>query len=254
MSFLAKINAPIWHSDTGLPYSTRSPARLHGDIANQIGKSIVARRFEPGDRLPGEIAFSEWAKVSRTAYREALRMLAAKGLVESRPKAGTRVAKHERWNFLDPDVVRWFFEDGEPQEYYLKGLFELRLIVEPGAAALAAERRSQADLTELSEALCRMREQTLEFAAGREADRRFHAGILKATGNEVLMSLASGVAAAVNWTTHYKFTMKRLPRDPIVEHEHVFDAIAAADPEAARLAMRFLVEQALQDIRNAASD
>lgn len=228
-------------------FATRTALRLHGDIANAIGKAIVSEAYGPGVVLPGEIAFSAREQVSRTAYREALRMLAAKGLVESRPKIGTRICRRERWNLLDPDIVRWFFEDGAPPYYFLRGLFELRQIVEPAAAALAAARRTPSDLAGLAAALRAMQVHGLGQAEGREGDRRFHAGILASTGNEVLGSLSSGITAAVGWTTDFKFRIRRLPRDPVPDHEKVFAAIADADPAAARDAMLDLVGYALQD-------
>ena len=93
--------------------------RIHGSIAHDLGVAIVTGRYQPGDVLFGEIEFSEQLKVSRGAYREATRMLAAKGLVESRPKTGTRVSPRSRWNLLDPDVLAWMFE-GEPSEAFVR--------------------------------------------------------------------------------------------------------------------------------------
>ena len=107
--------------------------RIHGSIAHELGVAIVTGRYSPGETLPGEVEFSEQLKVSRSAYREAIRILAAKGLVESRPKAGTRVSARDRWNLLDPDVLAWTFER-EPGETFIRDLFELRMIVEPAAA------------------------------------------------------------------------------------------------------------------------
>ena len=107
--------------------------RIHGSIAHELGVAIVTGGYSPGDVLPGEVEFSEQLKVSRSAYREAVRILAAKGLVESRPKAGTRVSDRARWNLLDPDVLAWTFE-GEPGEGHIRDLFELRRIVEPAAS------------------------------------------------------------------------------------------------------------------------
>ena len=83
--------------------------RLNGAIAHKLGTAIVSGEFAPGDTLSGEVAFSEQLDVSRSAYREEIQVLAAKGLVESRPKAGTRVLPRERWNLLDPDVLAWAF-------------------------------------------------------------------------------------------------------------------------------------------------
>ena len=90
--------------------------------------------------------------MSRSAYREAVQVLSAKGLVESRPKTGTRVLPRNRWNLLDPDVLAWAFS-GEPDIHFVRSLFELRAIVEPAAARLAAERRDKVDLKEMRDAL-----------------------------------------------------------------------------------------------------
>ncbi|HWU80722.1 MAG TPA: GntR family transcriptional regulator, partial [Caulobacter sp.] len=114
--------------------------RIHGSIARALGIAIVSGQHQPGDVLNNEIDASEKLHVSRSAYREAIRILAAKGLVESRPKTGTRVSPRNRWSLLDPEVLAWFFES-EPSEGFLQELYELRMIVEPAAAALAAERR-----------------------------------------------------------------------------------------------------------------
>ena len=130
----------------------RRMRRLHETVTHDIGVAIVSGRYRPGDALSGEVASSEQLKVSRSAYREALRTLAAKGLVESRPKAGTRVSARARWNLLDPEVLAWFFET-RPDEGFVNQLFELRMIVEPSAAALAAGRRTAAQLKSMAAAL-----------------------------------------------------------------------------------------------------
>src|ERR1700749_733635 len=111
-----------------------SRPRIPGIIAPDLGGKIVSGRFKPGSVLDGEIAASGRRKVSRSAYREAVRILIAKGLVESRPKLGTRVSDLARWHLLDPDMLSWIFS-GEPSDDQLAGLFELRNIVEPEVAA-----------------------------------------------------------------------------------------------------------------------
>src|SRR5678815_533658 len=108
---------------------TRKSLRLHGTIARDIGVSIVSGRYRPGHILDGEVEASERRKVSRTAYREAVRILSAKGLVHSRPRVGTRVSPLAQWHLLDPDVLSWVFV-GEPEPEVLHALFELRTIVE----------------------------------------------------------------------------------------------------------------------------
>jgi DNA-binding FadR family transcriptional regulator len=239
-----------WKSAGSTPL--KSKARLHGAIARQIGIQIVSGAYQPGDLLDTEIAFSEQLKVSRSAYREAMRILSAKGLVESRPKTGTRVSPRPNWHLLDPEVLAWFFES-EPSPEFLSGIFELRMIVEPQAAALAAERRRAEDVSRMRQALDEMAQATLANEAGRAADRAFHDAVLGATRNPALFALSSSICAAVRWTTIYKQRHLALPRDPMPDHWKVFDAIAAGDGDAARVAMQDLVALAQADMRLAFS-
>ncbi|SFR82341.1 FadR/GntR family transcriptional regulator [Sphingomonas jatrophae] len=233
------------------PRSPRGTGRrLHGAIAHKLGVAIMSGEYAPGDTLSGEVAFSEALDVSRSAYREAVQVLAAKGLVESRPKAGTRVLPRSRWNLLDPDVLAWAFS-GEPDRHFVRSLFELRAVVEPAAARFAAERRSRDDLKAMKDALALMRRHTLATDAGRAADRDFHDAILRATRNDAMVVLSASIGAAVNWTTQYKQRARALPRNPIPDHAKVYDAIAGGDGEAAASAMRVLVDLALEDTASA---
>lgn len=190
---------------------------------------------------------TETLGVSRAAYREAVQVLIAKGLVESRPKAGTRVLPRDRWNLLDPDVLAWAFAR-EPDQQLIESLFELRGIIEPAAAALAAERCSREDLQRMKSGLALMRRHTLATEEGRQGDREFHSALLHATGNDALIALSASIAAAVAWTTVYKQRGRELPRDPVPFHLSVYEAIADGDPGRAREAMRILVTGALEDI------
>lgn len=228
------------------PEKTSKSLRIHGTIARDLGTLIVSGRYKPGDVLDGEIAASERLQVSRTAYREALRMLAAKGLVESRPKTGTRVSARSSWQLLDPDVLSWIFEF-EPEDDLLASLFELRRIVEPEAAALAATRRTDDHLAIMAEALDGMATHTLATEGGRLADQNFHAALLDAAGNPFLVTLTSGVGAAVAWTTIFKQRNSPLQRDPVPDHRRVFEAVEAGDAAAAHRAMAELVDMAFLD-------
>jgi DNA-binding FadR family transcriptional regulator len=227
----------------------RKSLRLHGSIARDLGVLIVSGRYKPGEILDGEIDASDQLRVSRTAYREAVRILAAKGLVESRPKVGTKVSRRESWHLLDPDVLSWIFEF-EPEDNLLKGLFELRRIVEPEAAALAALRRTEQELKVMANALEGMEKHSLAVEAGRDADQQFHSALLRASRNAFIISLSSGVTAAVSWTTVFKQRENPLSRDPMPDHWRVYDAVAAADQNAARKAMANLVDLALLDTTN----
>jgi DNA-binding FadR family transcriptional regulator len=224
-----------------------SPAiRIPLKIANDIGAKIVTGRLKPGTILDGEIEASGERNVSRSAYREAVRILIAKGLVLSRPKTGTRVTELGNWHLLDPDVLSWMFAQ-EPPRHLLVSLFELRKLVEPEAAALAAERRSLAQLNQMGNALEVMTGETLKTAKGRHADQVFHATLLSASNNPFLVSLSSSVTAAVAWSTAFKQRTERLRRDAVPDHVSVYEAIAARNPGAARAAMIELIDLAFSD-------
>jgi DNA-binding FadR family transcriptional regulator len=160
------------------------------------------------------------------------------------------VLPRDRWNLLDPDVLAWAFAR-EPDQRLIDSLFELRGIIEPASAALAAERRSREDLQLMKSGLALMRRHTLATEEGRQGDRQFHSALLHATGNDALIALSAGIAAAVAWTTVYKQRGRELPRDPLPFHVDVYDAIADGDVERAREAMRVLVTGALEDIERA---
>jgi DNA-binding FadR family transcriptional regulator len=168
-------------------------------------------------------------------------------MVDSRPKAGTHVSPRERWNLLDPEVLAWMFS-GTPDERFIRDLFELRGVIEPAAAALAAERHDDEHLEAMDRALEGMRDYGLTTAEGQRADQDFHTVILKATKNEALAVLASTVGAAVSWTTRFKQRNNRLPRDPLEDHIALRHAIASRDPGFASETMRELVRMALEDM------
>jgi DNA-binding FadR family transcriptional regulator len=226
----------------------KSHLRIHGTIARDLGLRIVSGRHKPGFLLDNEIDASARLGVSRTAYREAVRILNAKGLVHSRPKVGTRVSNPEEWHLLDPDVLSWMFEF-DPDDKLLEDLFELRRMVEPQAAALAATRRTEDQLEIMRRALADMARHTLATEAGRLADRHFHTTLLQASDNAFLMTLASGIAAAITWTTVYKQRENPSPRNPLPDHEQVFRAIAAGNARRAHKAMYKLLDLAFLDTK-----
>lgn len=220
--------------------------RLHGTIARKLGILIVSGKYRPGDLLSGEIRSAEQFAVSRTAYREAVRILAAKGLVDARPKVGTRINPQSMWHLLDPDVLDWTFES-EPDLVLLDSLFELRDVVESAAAGMAALRRSAVHLQGMRTALQGMATHTLATEIGRQADLDFHTTLLLATGNPFIISLANGVRAAIRTTTIYKQRKQPLRRDPLPDHLHVLEAIEAKEPARAQEAMSALIQLARVD-------
>lgn len=225
----------------------RATLRVHELIAREIGVAIVSGQLRPGRVLGTEIEASAQRHVSRTAYREALRILSAKGLIHSRPRLGTRVSEVSQWHLLDNDVLAWLFS-GTPEPEVIHGLFELRTIVEPAAAAIAALRRQPAQLLEMEAALGLMAFHTLHGAEGRKADKAFHAALLAASENPFLISLTNGVTAAVEALTQYKLRLAKVERDPVPDHRRVYEAVAAQDADAAREAMERLIRLAIQDM------
>jgi DNA-binding FadR family transcriptional regulator len=208
--------------------------------------AIVAGRYAPGELLDNEIASSEQFSVSRSAYREAVRILAAKGLVNARPKVGTQVNPRSNWTLLDPEVLDWIFE-GDPDQDVLNSLFELRKVIECAAAQLAAQRRTRAHLEVMRTALERMARDTLATREGRQADLDFHHALFEATRNPFIISLTTGMSAAIRTTTLFKQRDRPLRRDPLPDHWRVFAAIAARDRHKAQDAMRELIDLARLD-------
>jgi len=230
------MNAPPTQADDQAESGT-----IHHVVARQIGSAILAGELKPGDRVGGEHSQSRSFGISRPAYREAIRKLLAKGLVETRPKSGSHVAPRRRWNLLDPEVIDWMFS-GSPDPAFVRDLLELRVLIEPAAAALAAIRRSDDELQVMRGAIEDMIRHGLQSPMGREADRRFHNCMLAASGNEAFIALSDSIEAAVNWITLYKHRVAPWATDLNEEHRTVLKAIAARDADLANTAMRKLLE------------
>jgi len=222
---------------TGQPPPTRTPPRalrLHGTIARKLGIAIVSGQYQPGDLLDSEIAASVQFAVSRTAYREAVRILAAKGLVDARPKVGTRINPRSKWNLLDPDVLEWTFES-EPDLALLNSLFELRNVVESARGGTGGHAQIGASPQGHAGGPGWLWPNTpWQTPEGRQADLDFHTTLLSATDNPFIISLTSGVSAAISTTTIFKQRKRPLRRDPLPDHLRVFTAIAAKDAAKAQ--------------------
>lgn len=221
-------------------------------VARYLGTEIVTGKRPPGSLLPGEIDLAEEFGVSRSVIREALRILGAKGLLLSKPKAGTRVRDQQEWNILDPTLLEWMFE-GVPPSDLVHSLFELRMIAEPAAAELASRKRTTRQLSVMGHALEIMATCKLHSTEGQEADQLFHGAILEATNNILLVNLSATIEAADRWTTFFKSRSQKKMRDPIQEHRDLFQAIADGDAAAAHSAAATLISMAETDTENAMS-
>jgi len=220
---------------------------LHGQIVHAIGRRIVNGAIRPGELLPAD----SHLRASRTVLREAIKVLAAKGLVESRPKTGTRVRAPESWNLLDPDVLAWQ-QEGTPQPIFLRKLTEVRLIVEPAAAELAAERAGAPELATLDAAFREMKaalaHKPADYEAFDQADIVFHRAILQACHNDVLEQMSAMVYSALLVSFHATSRLPGRARDSLPRHRAIFEAIRTRDPRRAGAAMRRLVHSTSQDI------
>ncbi|MCK6441541.1 FadR/GntR family transcriptional regulator [Elstera cyanobacteriorum] len=220
-------------------YSRRS---LHGKVAHMLGTRILSGDYAPGALLPNEETLSAELGVSRTALREAIKVLASKGLIESRPKIGTRVRPAKVWNLLDPDILAWSLATRPALEFVGKFL-ELREMVEPGAAALAARNHTPDQAKAMQEAFDAMAAAP-DIDAWNAADVRFHQALMAATGNEFVASLGGLIDLAL--TASFDFTAKRavVPRRGLPFHGQVLARILARDAEGARDAALALLHDA----------
>lgn len=221
---------------------------LHGMVLNQIGQRIVRGDFAPGEALPNADDWSAAEGVSRTVLREALKVLAGKGLVESRPKTGTRVRPRAEWNFLDPDVLAWRFASLANSDD-ARALFELRRGIEPMAAALAAARATREQAKELEAVLVEMEEAADDPERFAGPDLVFHQSILRMTGNELIGSLAAVIETALVMSFRLSNDNPRGQRHSMPLHREVVVKIAAKDAEGSRQAMLTLLDQAEDDVR-----
>jgi DNA-binding FadR family transcriptional regulator len=212
---------------------------LHGELVHAIGLQIVRGELRPGDSLPLDGDGAAESGVSRTVHREAIKVLAAKGLVVSRPKTGTQVRERRFWNLIDPDVLAWRIAAEPGDEFFLE-IFELRRLIEPRAAALAAERATDEEVAELEESFATM---SASVADDREAyiaaDLRFHAVILDASHNELLAHLGATLRAVFRAS----FTRtQRVAVETLGLHEAVLAAIRESDGDVAEAAMLEVIE------------
>jgi GntR family galactonate operon transcriptional repressor len=222
-----------------------NPDRLFGQVAHRLAVAIITGASPAGALLPNEDDLKGEISVSRTAYREAVKFLTGKGLVEAKPKSGTRVAPREAWNLLDPDVLAWHFE-ADPNEKFIRDLFELRLFVEPSAARLAAQRRSAADLQRIEAAYRGMVENPPYAGPTVLADLAFHEAIFAATRNPPLQCLAPAVSATIQWSLVLKSVDDRFFfTASLIDHERVLDAIVQRDGDLAAARMSGLVIDSL---------
>ncbi len=211
------------------------PARLSDEIARRIAERIASRALAPGDRLPTEAELCQAFGVSRAVVREAVARLRTDGLVETQRGVGAFVSHSPELS-----VFRLEAERASPAE--LRQIFELRTDVEAGAAALAAARCTETQMEAMRTALSAMAKAVSEGENGTAADVAFHIAIAEATDNPIyrdfLRFLAHRLEQAIGTARRNSATHQGWSERVQIEHEAIFEAIAARDPEAARTAAK----------------
>lgn len=222
---------------------------LTHQLTHDLGMAIVQGVYPVGQGLPSEADLCLQYDVSRSATREAVKMLSAKGLISSRPKQGIRVLPESNWNMFDTDVLRWILSS-KPSLSLLKEFTQVRVALEPQAAALASVTATYAQLEEIDKALARMVDADQGLDDPLEADIAFHTSILIASNNRFFVQLTEFISTALRVSIRYTNRIKGVPGADVKKHADILDSIKSRNPEKAKLAVVTILEEALELIES----
>ena len=210
---------------------------LFSHVVEDLGLRILRGDLRPDEPFPKEADLEVEFRASRSVIREAVKTLAAKGLLESRPRTGTRVLPPSHWTLMDSQVLGWRYSTAPPAQFFAE-LFEVRLMIEPEAAVLAAQRATAGDLADIRAALQAMTDASRANAPGIEADVRFHRSILAAARNPLLLQMGNLIAAGL--MISHRFCSESFEVF-MPMHAAILDDIAARNGDAARSSTRRLL-------------
>ena len=213
-------------------------------IANELGIAIVTGTYSAGNPIPIEAELCRKFGASRSALREAVKMLTAKGLLGARPRRGTWVEPEEKWNLLDPDVLGWLLERKYSPALLIE-FTEIRLAVEPGAATLAARVAGREEKAAIRHAIERMQAADRGDDDPLDSDIAFHVAVLRASRNRFYAQLTGFTATALRFSIQTTNRYKGVELASIADHKKVADAILAGRSAAAGHAMHQLIQEAL---------
>ncbi|MCG9523756.1 FadR family transcriptional regulator [Acinetobacter pittii] len=204
----------------------------HALIVQQLGLKIVSGEISENEKLPSEVDLCEEYKVSRPVFREAIRVLNAKGLTYSRPKIGTVVRPKEEWHLLDPDVLFWLIQT-TPEHEFFKTLSTVRRVLEPELAYIAASTANEEDIERIKHAYDGMEKATTveEFI---ELDIQFHLAIAKATHNDLLAYMSKMLVLPLQQSIQVTSLRPNLQGHSLPRHKAILTAIENKDPLSAR--------------------
>lgn len=215
---------------------------LHGRVVDELGRLIVSGRWSVESPLPNEDDLAAELGVSRTVVRESIKVLQAKGLVEVRPRTGTRVRARRAWHLLDADVVRWQFADMERGED-LRELHEVRATIGANAARLAAGRHSAGQMSEIEANERRVEASWAEPIARRVAELDFHGAVVDAAQNTLLSHVSSLIRVALEAAdVPPDVDDADAAREAATLRAALAKSIRAGDADASEEAMRALIE------------
>jgi len=205
---------------------------LTQQLVHKLGQAIMQGQYQVGKGLPSEADLCSQYNISRTATREAVKMLTAKGLISSRPRQGIKVLESKHWNFFDVDVLSWIL-NGQPNLYMLRHFLQLRLPIESEAAYLAAEYAEYDDLKDIEKALGRMKNATTGHDDSHEADIEFHQSILSASKNPFFIQLKNFISTALQVNLRFTNRLQAVTMEEYQAHVDIFNHIKNGDSEAA---------------------
>lgn len=221
--------------------------RLHEQVARTLSLKILNRELQPETLLPNEESLSQQFGVSKPVIREAMNFMDAKGLVQVRPRVGAKVCDPSSWVINDPMLLKWRMES-TPEKGFILNLLEVRSIIEPITAGLAAERADETDIERIFAALEKM-EAAHDIESHISADVDFHLSILEACGNELLISSLKPVLDTTLGSSFTQFIHSfSAAKSSIQVHRQVAEAIRNKDNQAAITAMRQIIERSADDL------
>lgn len=224
-------------------------ADLHAELVEKLGLRIVRGDYPSGSRIDVDALGPEFG-VSKTAIREALRVIREKGLIDSWPKRGTIVTNRSSWKLLDGDVIMWRREAHRDDDRLLAELSQLRDVIEPATARMAAQFRDAEDIEALRSAFAEFEAAGKDVERLAAADRDFHLRLLQATHNELMMRLDVVVVHAVDARNRIQHHPGSGWLDPVPDHRRVLEAVEAGNPAAAEAAMRYAIRESDVDLRS----
>ena len=220
---------------------------VHGNTVDYLGSAIVAGRFGVAGLMPPEPLLCEELGVSRTVVRESVKSLVAKGLIQTGPKVGTRVCPSSQWNWFDAEVIGWQAKAGLTEDF-IRDIQDLRLIVEPAATRLAADRATDDDIAAIEAAYAGMVHAVESDGDYVRFDLRFHQGMIRASHNRMLEKMEQALGALLRTSFEISTVKKDGPRNSLPMHRAVLDAVIAHDADLAEDAILLLIDDAHKDM------